>query len=42
MTAPMIVSGLEAGDRMGLTVEPAGGAKNPAEPAVIMLWLPTG
>jgi len=40
MTAPMIVAGLEAGDRMGLTVEPAGGAKTPDAPAVIMLGLP--
>ncbi len=41
MTAPMIVSGLAAGDRMGLTVEPAGGAKRPASHAVLMLGLPT-
>jgi anti-sigma-K factor RskA len=41
MTAPMIVFGLETGDRMGLTVEPAGGAKTPAGPAVVMLGLPS-
>ena len=41
MTAPMIVSGLANGDRLGLTVEAAGGAKHPDSPPVLMLDLPT-
>ena len=41
MTAPMIVAGLAAGDRMGVTVEPAGGAARPSSPPVVMLDLPT-
>jgi anti-sigma-K factor RskA len=40
MTAPMIVAGLAAGDRMGVTVEPAGGAPRPSSPPVLMLSLP--
>jgi anti-sigma-K factor RskA len=42
MTAPMIVAGLAAGDRMGVTVEPAGGAVSPSAPPVLMLALPSG
>ena len=42
MTAPMIVAGLAAGDRMGVTVEPAGGAASPSAPPVLMLALPSG
>jgi anti-sigma-K factor RskA len=41
LTAPMIVSGLVAGDRMGVTMEPAGGVKHPDSPPVLMLGLPT-
>jgi hypothetical protein len=41
MTAPMVVSGLSNGDRLGLTVEAAGGAKHPDSPPVLMLDLPT-
>jgi anti-sigma-K factor RskA len=41
ITAPMIVSGLAQGDRLGLTVEAAGGAKHPDSPPVLMLGLPT-
>jgi hypothetical protein len=41
MTAPMIVSGLAAGDRLGLTVEASGGARHPDSPPVVMLDLPT-
>jgi len=37
---PMIVAGIGAGDRMGVTVEPAGGASSPTSPAVLMLSLP--
>jgi anti-sigma-K factor RskA/putative zinc finger protein len=40
MTAPMIVAGLAAGDRMGVTVEPAAGAPRPSSPPVLMLALP--
>jgi anti-sigma-K factor RskA len=36
MTGPVIASGLAAGDRLGLTVEPAGGAARPGT-AIIML-----
>jgi anti-sigma-K factor RskA len=41
MTAPMIVAGLAAGDRMGVTIEPAGGAPRPSAPPVLMLSLPS-
>jgi anti-sigma-K factor RskA len=41
MTAPMIIAGLAKGDRMGVTVEPAGGAPQPSSPPVVMLALPT-
>jgi anti-sigma-K factor RskA len=41
ITAPMIVSGLANGDRLGLTVEASGGAKHPDSPPVVMLDLPT-
>ncbi len=41
ITAPMIVFGLVNGDRLGLTVEAAGGAKHPDSPPVLMLGLPT-
>jgi anti-sigma-K factor RskA len=41
ITAPMIVSGLVNGDRLGLTVEATGGAKRPDSPPVLMLGLPT-
>ena len=41
MTAPMIVAGIAPGDRMGVTVEPAGGAARPSSPPVVMLDLPT-
>ena len=42
LTAPMIVAGLAAVDRMGVTVEPAGGAPRPTSPPVLMLDLPAG
>jgi hypothetical protein len=41
MTAPVIVSGLRAGDEVALTVEPAAGAATPTMPMVIMLPLPS-
>jgi anti-sigma-K factor RskA len=40
MTAPVVVTGLVAGDRMGVTVEPAGGSKHMDSPPVVMLGLP--
>jgi len=40
MTAPMIVAGLAAGDRMGVTVEPAAGSTSPSSTPVLMLALP--
>lgn len=39
MTAPVVVSGLRAGDRVGLTVEQAGGARRPTTAPVLMLDL---
>jgi Anti-sigma-K factor rskA, C-terminal/Putative zinc-finger len=41
MTAPVIVSGLRAGDKVALTVEPVGGAQRPTPPMIIMLPLPS-
>jgi hypothetical protein len=41
MTAPVVVSGLQAGDKVALTVEPAGGAKQPTSPTILMLVLPS-
>jgi len=40
MTAPMIVAGLAAGDRMGVTVEPAAGSTSPSSTPVLMVALP--
>jgi anti-sigma-K factor RskA len=40
MTAPMIVSGVAAGDMVGLTVEPASGSAEPNSVPVLMLVLP--
>jgi len=40
MTAPMIVSGVAAGDMVGLTVEPASGSAVPSSAPVLMLVLP--
>jgi hypothetical protein len=39
MTAPVVVKGLTAGDKVGLTVEPAGGASHPTAPPVLLLSL---
>jgi hypothetical protein len=41
VTAPMIVSGIEDGDAVGLTVEPTGGASSPTSAPVVMLALPS-
>jgi anti-sigma-K factor RskA len=39
MTGPMVISGLAAGDKVGLTVEPAGGSGRPTSPPILMLGL---
>jgi anti-sigma-K factor RskA len=41
MTGPMIVSGLAPGDKVGLTVEPAGGSAWPTSAPILMLGLGT-
>jgi hypothetical protein len=41
MTAPVIVDGVAAGDKVGLTVESAGGAKHPTSQPVLLLALPS-
>jgi hypothetical protein len=40
MTAPMVVNGLAGGDKVGLTVEPAGGASHPTSRPILLLSLP--
>ncbi len=40
MTAPMVAAGLAAGDKVGVTVEPAQGSPHPTTPPVLMLPLP--
>jgi hypothetical protein len=39
MTGPVIASGLRAGDRLGLTVEPATGTQHPTSTMILMLTL---
>jgi hypothetical protein len=41
VTAPMVVEGLTAGEKVGLTVEPAGGAKHPTSRPILLLSLPS-
>jgi hypothetical protein len=41
MTAPVVVSGLRAGDKVAVTVEPASGAKQPTSPTIVMMVLPS-
>jgi anti-sigma factor RsiW len=41
MTTPVIASGLAPGDRVGLTIEPHGGAHPPTTTPVLMLTLPS-
>jgi hypothetical protein len=41
MTAPVVVTGLAAGDRLGVTVEPAAGAHRPTAAPVLMFDLPS-
>ena len=36
---PMVIAGLARGDRVGLTVEPAGGSARPTAPAILMMTL---
>jgi anti-sigma-K factor RskA len=39
MTAPMVASGIAAGDKVGMTIEPAQGSDRPTSPPVLMLPL---
>ena len=39
MTGPVLASGLTAGDRLGLTVEPFGGSEHPTLPVILQLAL---
>ncbi len=39
-TTPVLASGLVAGDKLGLTVEPAGGSRQPTTTPVLLLSLP--
>jgi anti-sigma-K factor RskA len=39
MTGPMIASGLKPGDRLGLTIEPAGGSPRPTSAMIMVLAL---
>jgi anti-sigma-K factor RskA len=39
MASPMVVSGLSSGDRVGMTVEPAGGSPRPTTPLVVVILL---
>jgi hypothetical protein len=41
MTAPVVVNGLTAGDKVGLTVEPAGGASHPTSRPILLVSLPS-
>jgi anti-sigma-K factor RskA len=42
MAGPMVVSGLSAGDSVGLTVEPAGGSPQPTSAPVVVIALTGG
>ena len=39
MTGPVVATGLRAGDRLGLTVEPAHGSRRPTSPVLLVLTL---
>jgi anti-sigma-K factor RskA len=41
MTPPLVVSGLVAGDRVGVTVEPSAGSFHPTGVPVLMVALPS-
>lgn len=36
-TAPLLASGLTTGDRIGLTIEPAGGTRQPATTPILVM-----
>jgi anti-sigma factor RsiW len=40
-TAPLLASGLQAGDQIGMTVEPAGGTSIPTTTPILVMSLPT-
>lgn len=40
LTAPVLASGLVAGDKLGMTVEPAGGTSQPTTTPILLLSLP--
>jgi anti-sigma-K factor RskA len=40
-TAPVLASGLETGDSVGVTVEPAGGTSRPTSTPIVVLSVPT-
>jgi hypothetical protein len=40
LTAPVLASALVAGDKLGMTVEPAGGTNQPASTPILLLSLP--
>jgi hypothetical protein len=39
MSGPVVATGLRAGDRLGLTVEPAHGSRRPTTPMILVLAL---
>jgi anti-sigma-K factor RskA len=39
MTGPVLATGFKAGDRLGLTIEPAGGSSHPTAPVILQLAL---
>jgi len=39
MTGPVLASGLQSGDRLGLTIEPAGGSSHPTAPVIALIAL---
>jgi anti-sigma-K factor RskA len=39
MTGPVLASGLKPGERLGLTIEPAGGSPHPTTPAILQIVL---
>jgi anti-sigma-K factor RskA len=39
MTGPVLASGLKPGERLGLTIEPAGGSRHPTTPAILQIAL---
>jgi len=41
LTTPVLASGLVAGDKLGVTVEPAGGSPQPTTTPILLLSLPT-